>query len=349
MSVPGHIVCFFIVSSCFYCAKFDSEAGYLGFFLGGSSAGGSSALATPAIDSFSFLAADNASLTTDVTGTINGTTITLAPPLSVDLTALVATFSTTGATEVSESGTTQTSGTSALDYTSSRTFQLSAGDGTTASYTVQIDLDATDGLILYLPFSGDAQDAVGTNHGTVTGPTLTSDRQGNVNSAYLYGASGEITLAAGPAVSSTGSWTFALWVRPDVFGADTANSGAGNGDFILDRTPENNPLVNFKISNGQLYVGQVRSDAGTGLAQIVGTAATAGSWAHLVLVREAGVDFRLYVDGAQVGNLGSDGLGALTPDAFFSNQFVTGVIDEFRVYDRMLGDQEISNLASHVD
>ena len=152
MSVPGHIVCFFIVSSCFYCAKFDSEAGYLGFFLGGSSAGGSSALATPAIDSFSFLAADNASLTTDVTGTINGT-------------------------------------------------------------------------------------------------TLTADRQGNANSAYLYGASGEITLAAGPAVSSTGSWTFALWVRPDVFGADTANSGAGNGDFILDRTPENNPLVNFKISN----------------------------------------------------------------------------------------------------
>jgi hypothetical protein len=42
------------------------------------------------------------------------------------------------------------------------------------------------GLVAYYPFNGTANDAVGTNHGTVNGATLTTDRFGNVNSAFNF-------------------------------------------------------------------------------------------------------------------------------------------------------------------
>jgi hypothetical protein len=40
--------------------------------------------------------------------------------------------------------------------------------------------------VAYYPFNGNANDAVGTNNGTVNGATLTTDRFGNVNSAYSF-------------------------------------------------------------------------------------------------------------------------------------------------------------------
>ena len=40
--------------------------------------------------------------------------------------------------------------------------------------------------VSYYPFSGNANDAIGTKHGTVNGPALTFDRFGNANSAYSF-------------------------------------------------------------------------------------------------------------------------------------------------------------------
>ena len=44
-----------------------------------------------------------------------------------------------------------------------------------------------DGLVAYYPFNGNANDESGNgNHGTVNGAILTSDRDGNENSSYLF-------------------------------------------------------------------------------------------------------------------------------------------------------------------
>ena len=53
-----------------------------------------------------------------------------------------------------------------------------------------------DGLVAYYPFSGNANDASGNgNHGAVHGATLTEDRFGNPNSAYYFdGIDDEINL-----------------------------------------------------------------------------------------------------------------------------------------------------------
>ena len=45
----------------------------------------------------------------------------------------------------------------------------------------------TDGLVGYYPFNGNANDeSTNSNNGTVNGATLTTDRFGNVNSAYSF-------------------------------------------------------------------------------------------------------------------------------------------------------------------
>jgi len=45
----------------------------------------------------------------------------------------------------------------------------------------------TTGLVAYYPFSGNANDFSGNNYnGTIYGPTLCSDRFGNLSSAYSF-------------------------------------------------------------------------------------------------------------------------------------------------------------------
>ncbi|MBI4688657.1 MAG: hypothetical protein HY754_00055 [Nitrospirae bacterium] len=45
----------------------------------------------------------------------------------------------------------------------------------------------TDGLVAYYPFNRNANDESGNGYnGTVSGATLTSDRNGNANSAYRF-------------------------------------------------------------------------------------------------------------------------------------------------------------------
>ncbi len=72
-----------------------------------------------------------------VTGTINETakTIVVTMPFGTDVTALVATFTTTGAS-VHVGAAAQVSGTTANNFTSPVAYTVTAADGTTATYTV---------------------------------------------------------------------------------------------------------------------------------------------------------------------------------------------------------------------
>jgi hypothetical protein len=90
-----------------------------------------------AITAYSFESSKNAGLANDVTATINGTAITATVPFGTDVTALVATFTTTGA-GVKVGTTSQASGTTPNDFTSPVTYTVTAGDGSTQTYTVTI-------------------------------------------------------------------------------------------------------------------------------------------------------------------------------------------------------------------
>jgi hypothetical protein len=79
-----------------------------------------------------------------VVGTINetGKTITVTMPFGTNVTALVATFTTTGAS-VKVGSTVQISGTTANNFTSPVTYTVTAADATTQDYTVTIAVAAS--------------------------------------------------------------------------------------------------------------------------------------------------------------------------------------------------------------
>ncbi|MBP7736460.1 MAG: hypothetical protein KA369_10850 [Spirochaetes bacterium] len=103
---------------------------FLALFLNGGDSGHS-------ITAFSFTSAKNLGLSADVSGTISGTSIAVTVPYGTTVTALKATFTTTGKS-VSVGGAAQTSGVSANDFTGPVTYTVTAADGSTRDYTVTV-------------------------------------------------------------------------------------------------------------------------------------------------------------------------------------------------------------------
>lgn len=89
------------------------------------------------ITAFSFTAAANAALDTDVSATINGTVITADVPYGTDVSSLVANFTFTGSS-ISLGNATQTSGTTANNFSSDLTYSVTAADGSLLHYTVSV-------------------------------------------------------------------------------------------------------------------------------------------------------------------------------------------------------------------
>ena len=101
-------------------------------------AGGENLSNTKDITAFSFTAATNPGiLSTDVLASIVGTYISAVVPYSTDVTALVATFVTTGES-VSVEGIDQESGITANDFTNPVVCTITAEDATTQEYIVTV-------------------------------------------------------------------------------------------------------------------------------------------------------------------------------------------------------------------
>ncbi len=91
------------------------------------------------ITAFSFLSVNNPGISTDVSGTIDASDISVALPFGTDVSSLKATFSTSGAS-VTVGGVLQVSDVTAHDFTSPVIYTVHAGDSSTKPYTVTIYL-----------------------------------------------------------------------------------------------------------------------------------------------------------------------------------------------------------------
>ncbi len=78
--------------------------------------------------------------------------------------------------------------------------------------------DLNSGLVAYYPFNGNAVDATKNGYnGTVIGATLTSDRFGNRNSAYLLnGVDNYISINDAPALKLTNELSLIAWIKTNI-------------------------------------------------------------------------------------------------------------------------------------
>ena len=199
------------------------------------------------------------------------------------------------------------------------------------------NMAAVGGLVNHWPFTGNAKDVVGGIDATVTGATLTTDRFGNADRAYLFENGNQ--MAVGQAGNfGTSSFTANLWVnttQQKYGGANLIRTDAGTGGtgwFVR--------LVGYgKIEIWASGVGYTSSNTYAD-----------GTWHMVTFVRDSDrSEGRLYVDGVYVGGYSSEARGVSNSythyfGSYGGGEFYEGKMDDVRLYDKALTEAEISAL-----
>jgi len=206
----------------------------------------------------------------------------------------------------------------------------------------------TNGLVAAWEFSGNANDLSGnSNHGTVIGATLTADRFGNPDSAYLFDSDID-RIEISPVFSGDQDpLTFAAWINIEESGYSVY------GEYLSAGWARNQ----FSVWAGGLTLSQYPPSGGP---QIEGLSINPQEWVHVALTKEADV-LSAYVNGsfaasaphtetysgptpqvAAIGNQISNGVWG------FAHYNFDGKIDDLLIYNRALSPSEVQTLYSAV-
>jgi len=161
----------------------------------------------------------------------------------------------------------------------------------------------TEGMVGYWSFTGNADDESGNgNHGTVHGASLTEDRFGNSNSAYLFDGTNDRIYIGNNLLMQGDSISFSCWFKSETTGIPLST---GNRNTYLIRKSYSDSL------RSQLYL----SDATDGHGSYVGNCyASPDNWHHVVVTYD-GQNHLMYLDGDIVDQTTNNG-------DVFSNQAV---------------------------
>jgi len=155
----------------------------------------------------------------------------------------------------------------------------------------------TNGLVGYWPCTGNANDSSGNgNNGVITNATLTADRFGNVNAAYNFNGTANITASLATPIS--GDWSVSGWyLKTDSsnynaqyflsFGNTPNGNGIGFGGDYNACVPGYFSLYDG-AGSGPCFVGDNLYSAGCGVVY--------GQWQHIVLTK-AGTNYSIYCNG----------------------------------------------------
>lgn len=222
----------------------------------------------------------------------------------------------------------------------------------------------TNGLVGYWPFNGNANDQSGNNlNGTVTGATLTNDRNGNANGAYLFNPSVASNISI-QTQSVTGTalqnqFSIVMWVKanrvanyigestlcPGSVSVPMANSNQ-NWAFVPGNSGSNLG-VGFSIGTNGVMVAEHANNI---LVSRLSNSSTYSSFVQLAIVYDSNNSY-LYVNGALVRTrpMYCSSNIKMVPSLFtlgsslYSPNF-SGIIDDLGVWNRALTSSEIQLL-----
>jgi YD repeat-containing protein len=209
----------------------------------------------------------------------------------------------------------------------------------------------TNGLILYLPLDGNANDASGNNNnGVVTGATLGNDRFGVANKAYRFNDGNNITVTNSTSLSLANAFTFSMWVN--------MQSTTGRDGFGAVNAYGYHSLFTKNCDRGQLQA--AIAPASNGTFQFTTYASSIGNnpiipfalnqWKHLTIVYD-GTTIKHFINGTMVSSVSAS--MNLTPSN--TNNLIigkmgcyvyyfNGFMDEFRMYNRGLSNSEVLDI-----
>jgi hypothetical protein len=227
---------------------------------------------------------------------------------------------------------------------------------------------ADDGLLAYYPFSGNANDESGNGlHGTVYGASLTEDRVGNPDSAYLFdGVDDYVDCGNDPSLNIVGAITVAAWVKTasDKYDNEIVAKGGSCSDGGYKLVTIYGHLQGSFSNHDAKPYHEIFSD------QTIND----GNWHHVAFVvkglKTSNTYTYLYIDGEKApiqyrrinytymgggwSDVGEGPFDTSTWDISTSSRlgigysknavcpyFFEGIIDEIRIYNRALSAEEI--------
>ncbi len=201
-----------------------------------------------------------------------------------------------------------------------------------------------NGLVAYYPFNGDTIDATGNgNDATNYGATLTTDRYGNVNSAYHFNGTSEyMDCGNGISLQIANDITVTAWIKSE-FSTDhspevISKYGTGDAGWILSTFPDSTAAFQGRDNSGN-YRSSGKSYKWN------------GDWHFLVGQREGSI-WKIYVDGTLHQSIDAGTTGSLIASnnmqigvqSGAGSRFFMGTIDDIRIYNRALSSAEILQL-----
>ncbi len=200
------------------------------------------------------------------------------------------------------------------------------------------------GMAGHYPFNGNANDESGNMlNGMVQGVTLTDDRFGNSNAAYDFdGNPGYISM---PDEFDHLPRTISLW-----FNASAVNYGSTYGSIYQSDNPS---LI---YGNSGIVVRDAGSDSKKELLLVISgvpysTEINIDTWYHVIMAVNSNREVLFYLDGSLVDKelfrnfaVSVDGSenAIIGAGRQALNSYFNGAIDDIRIYDRNLSDEEIS-------
>lgn len=213
----------------------------------------------------------------------------------------------------------------------------------------------TNGLVAYWPFNSNANDASGGGHnGTVYGATLTTNRFGEANKAYLFGGTAAYITAPLSSTLFGTNFTASVWFNAyDINNAwPTLLEEVGNTAFVLGIAGKTSGAYPQNI--GDLFAfathAQATKDWELGMGPLFQP--SLNEYYQAVVVR-AGTNVMMFLNGGllftnqivnptvQPGNTFYIGCSG---DLLSSDSVFHGVIDDIRLYNRALSASEVQQL-----
>jgi hypothetical protein len=221
-------------------------------------------------------------------------------------------------------------------------------------------LDPEPALRAYYPFNGNANDASGNNNNPVfNNATLTADRFGRPNSAYHFnGIDNFMRIPNSRTLNLKNMITLSVWVRPTGFYHDYCHAssiltkGGGNylpGDYALRF---DDALITSGMGCSEIVADTLHQNfRGTGTVLVPYSPYIEKNKWYSVIYTNDGTSARLYVNCElkytvpfrETFTNNDDLFLGKTNDPFF-NFWMNADLDDVRIYDRALTENEIASL-----